>query len=238
MKANYSPTTLTLGKLQHFSANLPCTCVLTLSSMYQDQDAGLSGPVIIYNSGKMNTTMASNREFVVFFGDNQESNSFLALHNIQKYLPAVASTVSNQSSTYPVPPPGNQSVWYPQTQNVPLTPSITTAMAANFFPINGYIFANNPPFEMCVNDAVIWYLWDMGFDTHVAHWHGNNAVYDGIVKPAIPLNPGQMITATMTAANPGWWQLICHFNTHLSKGMEASYIIYGGVGPQCNLPPL
>lgn len=207
-------------------------------SMYQDQDAGLSGPVIIYNSDGMNKTMSSNRELIVFFGDNQESNSFLALHNVNKYLPNMASQVSNESYKYPIPQSGNESVWYPQQQNVPLTPSITAAMLPNFFPINGYIYANNPPFEMCVNDNVIWYLWDMGFDTHVAHWHGNNVVYDGIVKPAIPLNPGQMVTTTMSAANPGWWQLICHFNTHLSKGMEANYVIYGGVGPNCTLPPL
>lgn len=206
--------------------------------MYQDQDAGLSGPVIIYAPGKMNSTMAQNREFIVFYGDNQESNSFLALHNVQKYLPTIDSTGFNESYKYPTMLPGNESVWYPQLINDPNTPQITSSMASNFFPMNGYIFASNPAFEMCVNDNVIWYLWDMGFDTHVSHWHGNNVVNEGLVTPAVALNPGQMKTVTMTAANPGWWQLICHFNTHLSKGMEANYIIYGGVGPECTLPPL
>lgn len=201
-------------------------------SMYQDQDAGLSGPVIVYEPGKMNSTMASNREFIVFYGDNQESNSFLALHNVEKYLPGVK--VANESSTYPEPGPGNHSLWYPQLINTPKT-NVTTDIAANFFPINGYIFANNPPFEMCVNDAAIWYLWDMGFDTHVAHWHGNNVYNNGLNTPAVPLNPGQMVTVNMTALNPGQWQLICHFNTHLSKGMEANYIIYQN---NCPLPPL
>ena len=102
--------------------------------MYQDQDAGLSGPVIIYNQGQMENVMASNREFVVFYGDNQESNSFLALHNVQKYLPNAASMFANLSSTYPaITTGGNESYWYPQMINHPLT-NVSTAVAPNFFP--------------------------------------------------------------------------------------------------------
>jgi hypothetical protein len=104
--------------------------------MYSDQDAGLSGPVIIYNQGQMNRTMAQSREFVIFYGDNQESNSWLALHNIQKYLPAMASQYANQSSQYPqISATGNESIWYPQLINTPLT-NVSTSVAANFFPVS------------------------------------------------------------------------------------------------------
>jgi hypothetical protein len=103
--------------------------------------------------------------------------------------------------------------------------------------INGYIFANNPAFEMCLNDPAIWYIMDMGFDTHVAHWHGNNVMKNGVMMASVPINPGMMDTTTMVATNPGWWQVICHFNTHLSKGMEANYRIYG-YDEQCPLPKL
>lgn len=103
--------------------------------MYKDQDAGLSGPLIIYNRGQMETVMASNREFIVFYGDNQESNSFLALQNVQKYLPAGASMFANLSSTYPrITTGGNESFWYPQMINSPLT-NVTTEAAPNFFPV-------------------------------------------------------------------------------------------------------
>lgn len=106
--------------------------------------------------------------------------------------------------------------------------------------LNGYIYANNPPFEMCVNDNVIWYLYDMGFDTHVFHMHGDNVLdpVSGATLVTVTLNPGQMTTVLMTAFNPGWWQLICHFTTHLSKGMEANYIVYGGPYGECPLEPL
>jgi hypothetical protein len=47
--------------------------------------------------------------------------------------------------------------------------------------MNGYIFANNPPFESCLNDNLIYYIYNGGFDAHVAHWHGNNVVLNGLV---------------------------------------------------------
>ncbi|KAG2005071.1 hypothetical protein GB937_009028 [Aspergillus fischeri] len=223
-------------------------------SMYQDQDAGSYGPVIIYNRGQMERVMRQNREFILLYTDNQEWNSFLALHNVQRYLPGVQ--VANLSYQYPnvTDGRGNYSIWYPQFINSPAT-NVTPAMAANFFPtceansttdtclhpqLNGYIYANNPPFEMCLLDNVIWYLYDMGFDTHVFHMHGDN-IFDPVsntTSATVTLNPGQMRTVLMSAFNPGWWQLICHFTTHLSKGMEANYIVYGGPYGPCPLQPL
>ncbi|GIJ85942.1 hypothetical protein Asppvi_004813 [Aspergillus pseudoviridinutans] len=210
-------------------------------SMYQDQDAGSYGPVIIYNRGQMERVMRQNREFVLLYTDNQEWNSFLALQNVRRYLPGMASQVANLSYQYPnvTDGRGNFSIWYPQFINTPKT-NVTSEMAPNFFPLNGYIYANSPPFEMCLNDNVIWYLYDMGFDTHVFHMHGDN-IFDPVsntTSATVTLNPGQMRTVLMTAFNPGWWQLICHFTTHLSKGMEANYIVYGGPYGECPLEPL
>jgi len=108
--------------------------------MYQDSDAGLSGPVIVYNQGTMNQTMVNNREFILFYGDNQESNSFLALHNVQKYLPGMYSSVANESYEYPHPSM-NQTFWGPQVINTPFT-NVSTTMAANFFPVRLLLFLN------------------------------------------------------------------------------------------------
>jgi len=106
-------------------------------SMYQDQDAGSYGPVIIYNPGKMESVMQQNREFVLLYSDNQESNSFLALHNVHKYLPGMASQIANLSDQYPHVSSGigNYSIWYPQFINTPKT-NVTSEMAANFFPVS------------------------------------------------------------------------------------------------------
>jgi hypothetical protein len=106
-------------------------------SMYQDQDAGSYGPVLIYRRGKMETVMRQNREFILLYSDNQEWNSFLALHNVRKYLPDMASQVMNLSDQYPriSRGQGNFSIWYPQFINTPKT-NVTPEMAANFFPVS------------------------------------------------------------------------------------------------------
>ncbi|KAK9371541.1 Cupredoxin [Lipomyces chichibuensis] len=200
-------------------------------SMYQDQDAGLSGPVIIYNQGMMEKVMGANREFVVLYSDNQEWNSFLALQNVKKYLPGFKA--KNLTSEYPIPGSANKSYWYPPMINTPKT-NIDSTVAANFFPMNGYVFANGPPFEMCLGDSAIWYLWNAGFDQHAVHWHGHNVVNNGRLTAVVPIAGGQMTTTTMTAANPGKWQMICHFTDHMAGGMEAYYTVQ----TKCTLPPL
>jgi hypothetical protein len=109
--------------------------------MYEDADAGLSGPTIIYSPGKMDEVMSNNREFILFYGDNQESNSFLALHNVQKYLPGLAGSMKNESSTYPniTTGGGNETYWYLQEINSPLT-TVNSSVAANFFPVCTFPF--------------------------------------------------------------------------------------------------
>jgi hypothetical protein len=103
--------------------------------MYQDQDAGLSGPVIVYNTGEMEKTMSENREFVIFMGDNQESNSFMAWHNVAKYRPWLLDQFANLTDEYPtISSTGNESIWYPQLVNNPYT-NITTDVLPNFFPV-------------------------------------------------------------------------------------------------------
>ena len=37
--------------------------------------------------------------------------------------------------------------------------------------------------------------------------------------------PGTMVTLYMNATGPGQWQLICHINEHVSKGMVTYYNI-------------
>ncbi len=49
---------------------------------------------------------------------------------------------------------GNKTVWQPQIIN--LVGYSQFSDAPSFYTMNGYIFANNPTFEMCLNDKVIW----------------------------------------------------------------------------------
>ena len=50
---------------------------------------------------------------------------------------------------------------------------------------NGYVLANNPIFETCKNDNVIWYTYAYGSGSHVFHMHGNGFTENGHPMPSI-----------------------------------------------------
>jgi FtsP/CotA-like multicopper oxidase with cupredoxin domain len=131
-------------------------------------------------------------------------------------------------------PAGNHSIWYPQIVNLESAGQFQQAPA--FFTLNGYIFANNPIFEMCLNDKVIWYVNAYGAASHVFHMHGNGVAYRGANDQAISLNDGVGKTLVMQAYGQGLWQVICHVDNHHELGMVANYNVYPA--GQCPLPAL
>jgi FtsP/CotA-like multicopper oxidase with cupredoxin domain len=188
-------------------------------SMYNDLNTGLSGPTIVYNRGKMDSTMSSNREFIFLFEIFDETLSWLAFENAQKKQ--LAAPANPRSSPYN----GNVSCWKPQLINMPNV-TLTSTQAPAFFTVNGWVYANNPAFEMCLDDNVIWYLYTMGQDTHVFHMHGDFFQYNGQNRASIQISSGMMMTLPMVARATGIWQVICHMTDHLSFGMEALYEVF------------
>lgn len=61
-----------------------------------------------------------------------------------------------------------------------------------------------------------------GGDSHSFHMHGNGFTSGGV----------NMATLFMQATGAGLWQLICHVDDHLAKGMVANYWVM-----QDNCPP-
>ncbi|KAK3678335.1 hypothetical protein LTR78_001632 [Recurvomyces mirabilis] len=129
---------------------------------------------------------------------------------------------------------GNQTVWQPQVTN--LAGSGQFQGASSFYTMNGYIFANNPTFDMCLNDNVIWYVNAYGSASHVFHMHGNGVMYNGGGYPAVSINDGVGKTLYMNATGQGKWQVICHVNNHHSMGMVSNYQVWPA--GQCPLPSL
>ena len=209
-------------------------------NMSPDLNTGLVGPIIVYNQGKMEDTMAANREFVLNFQGFAEQGSWLAGENAEKYggyhnvSQATAELIGG-------PHAGNESYWVPQMTNLP-TVQLTSAQAPTFYALNGYVFSNGPDFQICRDDPVIWYVMAYGDYSHVFHMHGNNfqAGPGTPWKAAMSINTGEMFTLNMNAQLPGIWQILCHVNMHQAFGMEQNYIVYetefgGGV---CPLPAL
>ena len=209
-------------------------------NMASEIDSGLTGPIIVYNQGKMTDTMAANREFVLNFISFSEVGSFLAADNAEMYggfSNLSRSTVGLVGGPYA----GNESYWVPQMTNTPAA-RLTTAQAPTFYTLNGYVFSNGPDFEICRDDPVIWYVMAYGDYSHVFHMHGNNfqAGPNAPWQAAMSINVGEMFTLNMNAQLPGIWQIICHVNMHQAFGMEQNYIVYETKfgGQTCPLPAL
>lgn len=124
-------------------------------NMPADTSAGMSGPIIVYNSGKMNATMASHREFVVTTNTHYESKSFLAGVNARNG--GVNTSSMRATNQLVMPHVGNESFWVPQLANFPEV-LLSDAQGPNFYTMNEYVFGNGAPYEMCRNDPVLWYV--------------------------------------------------------------------------------
>ncbi|KAH0282181.1 Cupredoxin, partial [Aureobasidium sp. EXF-3399] len=196
-------------------------------SIQQDTNAGLIGPTIIYAKGTMDKVMAEYREIPFLFNIYEEDTSFLSGINAKKLT---NQTINNQITTLFN---ANSSIWYPQEVNINGAGQFSSA--PSFRSINGYVYSNNPVFEMCLGDKVLWYAMSYGSAAHVFHMHGNAFTWAKVGQYAIALGDGVGKTLVMDATGPGLWQVVCHVESHLSAGMVANYKVYSD---NCPLKPL
>lgn len=111
----------------------------------------------------MKSTMASYREFPILYNTYDESVSWLSSENKARLDPA-NTTRSSAIDTQDLPQ-GNSTVWGPQLAN--FGDSRQFGAAPTFYSINGFVYANTPTFEMCLNDKVIWGFNIYGQASHV-----------------------------------------------------------------------
>ncbi|CAJ2508131.1 Uu.00g093170.m01.CDS01 [Anthostomella pinea] len=100
--------------------------------MQSDMNAGLIGPIVVYQRGLMNSTMNSYREFPILFMIYEESSSFLAAANAEKLGNATKSmempvTLNNEYA-------GSSSFWKPQLANMPtILPFVDAGAVVSFY---------------------------------------------------------------------------------------------------------
>lgn len=191
-----------------------------------DLNSGLLGPQIVYASGQMNATMLKYKEFSLLYMIYKEGQSFLSAANAQRLngnhsAEAMSSKWGMLDTEHLWS--GDYSSWHPQLVN--MNSSYRFSGAASFHTMNGYIFANNPPFEMCQNDQAICYAYSYGGASHVFHMHGNGVMDDGRKQFSVSLNDGVSKTLYMSASDTGLWQVICHVSNHHQDGMVANYLV-------------
>lgn len=166
-------------------------------TLQEDEDAGLIGPQIVYAAGQMSNTMASYREFVLLYNIFSEATSWLSGENKAALKKGKRDTETFEFPRLVRKQAGNETVWKPQEVNLGDSGKFKGAPA--FYSMNGYVFANNPTFEMCLNDQVIWYVNAFGTLSHVFHMHGNGFTYNGVSGYAESLNDGEGKTLYMNA---------------------------------------
>jgi hypothetical protein len=95
--------------------------------------------------------MASFREFPILYNTYDENISWLSAENRARLDPS-----NNTQSFIPMDtqglPAGNKTVWGPQLTNFGGRGEFITA--PTFYSVNGFVYANTPTFEMCLNDNV------------------------------------------------------------------------------------
>ncbi|KAI9930690.1 hypothetical protein ASPWEDRAFT_39581 [Aspergillus wentii DTO 134E9] len=192
-------------------------------SMLEDLNAGLAGPQITYARGKMEHTVSHYHEVPLYFMGFDESKSILTATNKQSLTNSSATLNATARVLGGLAAYGNSSYWRPQLVNSLGAAGLDDAPM--FYALNGYVMANSAPFEFCLNDEVIWYVYAHGTEPHTFHMHGHGFQTGGINKDAISINDGEMFSLFMKATTPGTWQAICHVDDHLMGGMVAYYTV-------------
>ncbi|TSK98392.1 Hephaestin-like protein 1 [Bagarius yarrelli] len=91
--------------------------------------------------------------------------------------------------------------------------------------INGFVFGNLPPLNLCVGKTVSWHLFGIGneVDIHSAYFHGHTLLDRGHRTDVLSLFPATFVTAKMIPMTTGKWMLSCQVNDHMQAGMQGFY---------------
>ncbi len=166
----------------------------------KDINTGLVGPIIVTARGKARPDGSPtdvDREFITDFAVFDETESWFFERN--------ASTHSG---------------------GVRLKAADPLLRERNLlYTINGFIEGNLPMLTMKRGERVRWYFLSNGNedDVHMAHWHGNTAIWNKMRMDSIYLGPMAMSSADMVPDNIGIWLLHCHVTDHFNGGMVGRY---------------
>jgi hypothetical protein len=165
-----------------------------------DINTGLIGPIIVTRKGLARPDGSPkdvDREFIVDFAVFDETDSWFFEGNSGTHAKPVRLKAVNPLL---------------REQNL-------------LYSINGYIEGNLPLLTMKKGEHVRWYLLSNSNedDVHMAHWHGNTVVWNGMRMDTLFLGPMAMATADMIPDSEGIWLFHCHVNDHYAGGMVARY---------------
>lgn len=175
----------------------------------RDDNAGLVGAIIITARGQSQPNgmpKGVDREFVTWFAQIHEEESWYAEHN----LPTLAT---DHAVPFPMAP-NSASATYPYFVT---------------FSINGYSYSSNPleDWTMRKGEHVRWYIIAglNDFDFHNPHWHGNTVMVSGKRTDVTFVGDMQSVVADMVPDDVGVWMFHCHIEFHNAMGMNVRYVV-------------
>ncbi|KAL9973398.1 hypothetical protein ACROYT_G019854 [Oculina patagonica] len=193
-----------------------CVTWLYYSSVdpVKDTYSGLLGPLLTCKKGSLkdsdNTQKYIDKEFVLLFTVTDESESWY--HKENKKKATNHSEIKDEDEDY--------------------------LESNKMHGINGYLYANLPNLDMCIDNRVSWHMIGLGneVDMHTAYFYGNTFTYNSNMKDTVSLLPGEFATLKMTPDNAGEWAIVCRTNDHYSAGMLAKYTVKA-CGKPTTVPP-
>ncbi|XP_028411443.1 hephaestin-like protein [Dendronephthya gigantea] len=167
----------------------------------KDVYSGLIGPLLVCKKGSLDAEgkqKSISKEFFLMFTVSNENEAWYIEKNVNEFIGGEAA----KSFAY--------------------DPEIENNLMHG---INGFLFANLPGLEMCLNDDVSWHLIGYGneVDIHGAYFHGQTFLMNKNRKDAVNLIPGTFETVKMKPDNPGEWAVVCRTNDHYDAGMVAKF---------------
>jgi hypothetical protein len=165
-----------------------------------DINTGLMGPIIVTRRGSARpdgSPIDVDRELIANFAIYDETDSWFFERNAGKQARALRSRALN--------------------------PALSEQHS--LYTINGYTEGNLPLLTMHKGEHVRWYLLSSTNedDIHMAHWHGNTAVWNKMRMDSVFLGPMAMATADMVPDDEGIWLFHCHIADHFKGGMVGRY---------------
>lgn len=105
--------------------------------------------------------------------------------------------------------------------------------------INGYIYANLKGLVFNFGQYSAWYIFGAGSvdDIHTVHTHGQLYLREtslSLKRDVLEVFAGTYETVEMLGFNPGTWFIHCHVGLHAREGMETVFTVLPGEGPLTN----
>ncbi|XP_053467305.1 ferroxidase HEPHL1 [Ictalurus furcatus] len=167
----------------------------------KDIASGLIGVLLTCNKGVLDNSGTRrfdvDQEFFLMFSVVDENLSWYLKNNIERFIPDAVNLKDNEEFHE------------------------SNLMHA----INGYVFGNLPPLNVCVGRIVSWHLFGIGneVDIHSAYFHGHTLLDRGHRTDVLSLFPATFVTAKMVPMTTGKWMLSCQVNDHMQAGMQGFY---------------